>query len=208
MNAPCELKKSTARLLGLSWYFTGKVCKNGHLTIRQVVSNVCNECLKLGRKKYKKDHKERVYQLANKRLRERRASDPIFGEKQRAMDRSRYAVRSESIKRRVKAWAKNNPERVIDNRSEYRRRKRDSCTERLPNGTINRLCALQKFRCASCEKPLVLSGKGKFHVDHITPLAKGGGHTPSNLQILCPTCNHQKSAIDPITFMQRKGKLL
>ena len=35
--------------------------------------------------------------------------------------------------------------------------------------------------CQSCKKEI----KNKFHVDHIIPLANGGGNEPENLQVLC-----------------------
>lgn len=31
-----------------------------------------------------------------------------------------------------------------------------------------------------------------IHVDHITPLSKGGTNLPDNLQLLCETCNRVK----------------
>lgn len=40
------------------------------------------------------------------------------------------------------------------------------------------------------------------------PLAKGGEHTPFNIQLLCPRCNVRKSAKHPVDFMQENGYLL
>ena len=31
-----------------------------------------------------------------------------------------------------------------------------------------------------------------YHVDHIVPLSRGGTDWPTNLQLLCPPCNHSK----------------
>jgi 5-methylcytosine-specific restriction endonuclease McrA len=69
---------------------------------------------------------------------------------------------------------------------------------------VARIRAAQRDRCACC--CVELHAKG--HVDHIIPLSRGGSNWPRNLQLLCKTCNMQKSASDPIVFMQRKGKLL
>lgn len=49
--------------------------------------------------------------------------------------------------------------------------------------------------------------KTKYHVDHYTPLSKGGKHEVSNLVIACPTCNLRKSAKDPLEFAASVGRL-
>jgi len=45
-------------------------------------------------------------------------------------------------------------------------------------------------------------GTGKFHVDHIVPLSKGGGDELENLQFLCAQCNLRKSnSYDALKFL-------
>lgn len=48
-----------------------------------------------------------------------------------------------------------------------------------------------KVRCYLCGR---LIPQGHRHVDHITPLAKGGAHRSSNLAVACDKCNLEKSA--------------
>ena len=48
-----------------------------------------------------------------------------------------------------------------------------------------------QVRCYLCNKMIPM---GDRHVDHITPLSKGGEHRPSNLAVACKTCNLKKSA--------------
>lgn len=43
-------------------------------------------------------------------------------------------------------------------------------------------------RCARC------GSTKRLHIDHIQPVAKGGGPWLENLQVLCRTCNLQKGA--------------
>jgi 5-methylcytosine-specific restriction endonuclease McrA len=72
-----------------------------------------------------------------------------------------------------------------------------------PKGYDKKLLILQKELCIICRKKLT-----KYHIDHIHPIALGGSNYKENLQLLCPSCNCQKHAKDPIHFMQEKGYLL
>lgn len=101
---------------------------------------------------------------------------------------------------RTRAYRKANPDKV----REFELRRKSVKLGRLPRGTVAKLMALQKAKCTICR----CSIKGKYHVDHIQPLARGGKHAPENIQLLCPTCNVRKSAKDPIEYMQSRGFLL
>jgi 5-methylcytosine-specific restriction endonuclease McrA len=67
---------------------------------------------------------------------------------------------------------------------------------------IVRLTNLQKGRCACCGK------RRKLTVDHIVPLARGGSNGPTNLQMLCVSCNSSKGSRDAVAFMQGRGLLI
>lgn len=73
---------------------------------------------------------------------------------------------------------------------------------------IKNIFSMQRGLCANCSTKLFISGKQKFHVDHISPLSRGGSNWPSNLQCLCPTCNLRKHAKDPIAWAKENGRLL
>lgn len=75
----------------------------------------------------------------------------------------------------------------------------------LSRGIEAKLLALQKGLCACCKADL---RKATPHLDHIVPVSKGGLHADENIQLLCASCNHSKSAKDPIDFMQSRGFLL
>jgi 5-methylcytosine-specific restriction endonuclease McrA len=97
-------------------------------------------------------------------------------------------------------YRKANPHKM----REFKARRKGRVIGRLPKGTVAKIGQLQKWRCVTCR----VSIRSNYHVDHITPIARGGTHTPDNIQLLCPGCNVRKSAKDPIEFMQERGFLL
>ena len=115
-------------------------------------------------------------------------------------ERQREKNRSPEGRERLRAYRAANKEKV----HEFRMRRRGRAYGRLPAGTVAKIGQLQKWLCAVCRCGV----KDGYHVDHIVPLAKGGQHVASNIQILCPTFNVRKSAKDPIDFMQSRGFLL
>jgi 5-methylcytosine-specific restriction endonuclease McrA len=122
------------------------------------------------------------------------------GGRSAAEERRREKSRSPEGRERLRAYRAANKEKV----HEFRMRRRGRAYGRLPAGTVAKIGQLQKWLCAVCRCGV----KDGYHVDHIVPLAKGGQHIASNIQILCPTCNVRKSAKDPIDFMQSRGFLL
>lgn len=55
---------------------------------------------------------------------------------------------------------------------------------------VSALMETQSGLCVICQADIRLS----FHVDHKTPISKGGSNWPSNLQLLCPLCNRKKGS--------------
>lgn len=54
---------------------------------------------------------------------------------------------------------------------------------------LRQLADLPRSSCRSCG---VTAGDRKLHLDHITPLTRGGTHELANLQLLCGPCNSRK----------------
>lgn len=74
----------------------------------------------------------------------------------------------------------------------------------VPSNLVKQLILQQRGKCPVCRQKF----GADYHLDHIQPVARGGGNQPWNLQILCRTCNLNKAAKDPIAFMQSRGFLL
>lgn len=70
---------------------------------------------------------------------------------------------------------------------------------------IEKLESNQKGKCVNCHVKLNRTG---YHVDHIFPIFLGGSNWPSNLQLLCPSCNCKKNAKHPLEWAKENGRLL
>lgn len=60
---------------------------------------------------------------------------------------------------------------------------------RLSATIRSEIFARDRARCQYCGSIV-----GPFHVDHVTPVAKGGSDEPSNLVLACQPCNLSKGA--------------
>lgn len=127
------------------------------------------------------------------------------------------ATRSANVSKWAwKCMGKNSPRWKGGRQATYERRKalgyirdqnnkrRDYRRRSLPKGFIPLLEKRQRMRCATCRSSLA-SG---YHLDHIVPISKGGGHEPGNVQLLCPPCNMRKSDRMPHEWARMNGRLL
>jgi len=128
----------------------------------------------------------------------------------------------EKINQKSRAWYAANKDRVSENgrawRSANREARAASCRNRRrmkysADGKHTAFEVLSIFEhqrglCAACNCKLLKSGRERFHVDHITPLLRGGSNDKYNLQCLCPFCNLSKGAKDPIQWAEQNGRLL
>lgn len=104
-------------------------------------------------------------------------------------------------------WQKENPEKISGHRRN-RRAKRLMAEGCHTPEDIDAILFSQRGLCANCQSKLFKSGRQKFHVDHVMPLALGGSNWPENLQCLCPTCNLSKGAKHPDDWAAANGRLL
>ena len=196
-KAPWHPNRLAAKERGELHYSTGKECPHGH--DRRLVSNGhCIEC---------DTRKSKAYHAANPGMearwaRERRAKDPT-------------GHRKSSVK-----WIKSNPDKVKVIRKRMfakdpegwrkklaaytnaRRAREASAAGTYTVTDVDRLFELQHGKCAACFK------SGKLQVDHVVAIANGGSNDPSNLQLLCGTCNKSKGKKDAILWAQEHGRLL
>jgi 5-methylcytosine-specific restriction endonuclease McrA len=190
-------------------FFPGKIYPDGSF----IFYPRCRDCWNLLRRTNysaspsRKIHSKKYDQL-NKEKRNKRAK--TLRDKNRAEHRRKANLRrinNPIVKIQTaaasKRWRINNPEkhRLLSKRQ--RMIKRKAHLETVTKKQIDELRIKQRCRCAICKKKLT-----DEHIDHIKPIAKGGGHEIKNLQLLCPPCNMRKHARDPIDYMQKLGFLL
>lgn len=128
-------------------------------------------------------------------------------EKIRAIKRKWVANNKEARNKWLREYREKNRELISTWAANRRGRKNDA-----PFGTygawrmkdVKKILLLQRGKCVVCKRDL----NGRYHRDHVVPLAQGGQHNHKNLQLLCPSCNMRKSSKDPIRFMQERGFLI
>ena len=114
-----------------------------------------------------------------------------------------YTKNIEQAKEQRAKWKFENPE-ALRIHSHNRRAKKLAAGGALSKDLAAKLFTLQKGKCPCCKQPL----GDDYHLDHIMPLALGGSNTDDNIQLLRSICNLQKSAKDPVEFMQSRGNLI
>lgn len=111
-------------------------------------------------------------------------------EKEVEMKRRYYLNNKEKVQAANSAYRRANPEAYREYSRQYVHAKRAGGGS-LSKGRIKAMMNEQNGLCRACGCNLLMSG---HHIDHIVPIAKGGLHCDANVQLLCPTCNHRKSA--------------
>lgn len=98
-----------------------------------------------------------------------------------------YAAKNkEAAYKRAKQWKLDNPDKVKLNNAKRKAQKLGTKVGRISFQAIK----AKGMVCGICGEPV----EGKYHFDHIIPLARGGTHTQDNLQIAHPSCNLSKKA--------------
>jgi 5-methylcytosine-specific restriction endonuclease McrA len=89
----------------------------------------------------------------------------------------------------LEKWRINNPDFLRASRARRRARVRNA-EGRYTASDLQEIFQRQHGCCIYCRKEL----GAKYHADHIVALARGGSNWPSNIQLLCPSCNCAKGA--------------
>jgi 5-methylcytosine-specific restriction endonuclease McrA len=155
------------------------------------------------KKQYDLDHKDercaenKAYYIANRKTYKekhkayyRKNKDAIM-ERRRAkalMDPNPQALKS-AASAASRRWQKRNPEKArAININANKDRKARKLKQFVENVNRNVVYQMHGGMCGICKEFIA----GKFHVDHVIPLAKGGLHCYANVQPAHPKCNMSK----------------
>lgn len=162
--------------------------------------------------------------------RERYRSDPARRAKKLDDNRSWFKKNPQKRGEYSKRWRERNPTKVRENENAWARRNRHRIREyerarflRDPERYRRRnrrrralkrnamgdwpiskclfieLLFLAAPRCYYCHVPL---DRSDYHLEHKTPLSRGGKHEMRNLRLSCPICNMQKGTMTAQEFRQ------
>lgn len=206
------ISRETALLSGLKRYFTGVPCKHGHVCERYTKGKECVHCVidaserrrlkdpvkyahsvrESNRKwssknelEYRRQDRKSNPEKYREKSRRWRANNP---EKAKEINAKQYQKNREKILARKKQYWQENPDIRQSARASYNARKR-SAEGSFTSADVLRMKESQSMMCNGCRCDMNETG---YHIDHIVPLSRGGTNWPSNLQLLCPTCNHKK----------------
>lgn len=139
-------------------------------------------------KKYYCNNKTKV----SKRRAEHRAK-PENRERARRLAKEWYEANKVRAMSACERWRANNPDKMkfIRDSANHKRRSRMLNAEgKFNKNDVIAIYERQKSLCAGCSRSI----KGRYEIDHVIPLVSGGSNWPSNLQLLCKTCNRSKGA--------------
>ena len=161
-------------------------------------SRTCRACRNVTRAKRRKEHPEQLSE-ERRRYRQRhpekkeltkawhKANPEQYQASKTQWGRDNPAKKSASNKK----WAKKNPDKLRAKDSKRRALKRSQLG--LWWGLIPQLIPamlqMQNDSCAYCRRPF---GEEGYHLEHMTPIARGGSHGFDNVVLAHPQCNQQK----------------
>lgn len=161
--------------------------------VRQLNNMAVTEAHKIVSKRWREKNKERIALVNGEWVK----NNP---DKMKAAQERYFAKNKEKRTKYSRAYRQLNPEKAALSQKKWRFGKSHKILEYahkrralLLNNTvgevnIKKLLDEWDGNCGLCR----LAVLGKYHIDHKTPLSKGGAHEQSNLQVTHPRCNQVK----------------
>jgi 5-methylcytosine-specific restriction endonuclease McrA len=146
------------------------------------------------------------------RARERFANDPEYREHRRAYQRAYRAKHAERLAAIEREWRLENRERVNEKKRAWRAANPDRIREytrlaanRRRGAPLNQ--SGRDYARVLYNDPCSYCGGRAGEIDHIEPLALGGGPDWDNLTAACRSCNAQKHSTPLLHYLLRRYNL-
>lgn len=177
--------RQQAKAQNSEFYFTGKLCKHGHIDKRITKRGECVTCRK---DNWQIDNAKRVGKPQTEASKRGKLK---YYEKNRDAVIARALARPEEDKRRYrKTWKLNNPLSKNMHRNAWRRRQKDACPSWLSKDDRQRINDIYM------QAQLTSQTTGRrYVVDHIIPITSNvvcGLHVPWNLRVITNEENAKK----------------
>lgn len=217
------ISRDISESIGMNSFFTGLPCVNGHISIRYTKSSKCAECIAVRGARRRDEHGERLLAEIRKDYKDNPEKYSAYNKRYRTVHKSSLSVakseyyeqNKDSIADYQKRYRDENRDRLSAHSTAYRntfrekvrawnrnRKARSRDAEGFHSAEdVAEILMAQKSKCNSCGCDLV----DGYHVDHIMPLILGGSNWPSNLQMLCPTCNTSKGGMHPAEWEKKRA---
>lgn len=214
-----------ARENNIPKFFNGTPCQRGHISERKTKQGDCIACVRqrgwdwyLANRERELAKAKTFYEENKQRIKEygieyRAVNADWIKEKKRKYgqdnkkaisikNKERYKKNKARTLKKCQEWVKNNREKAAAGwrAAKTRRRQADG---KFTSKDVLRIGENQKWLCLNCSKYI----KDEYHVDHIMPLILGGSHWPSNLCLLCPSCNISKGGKHPDDWDRENGRI-
>lgn len=212
---------------GVKRYFTGKLCRKGHLDERYTLNGDCVTCSaeKTKRLQWAQKNREQSRELFRKAKAKQKKNGTLWHQthpeenrarckanyranlaKRRKYRKLQYARGREQAIEYAAQWAAENPEWVRDIKAVASARRRSKRAGRAGVFTVHDLREIrqrQENRCKYCQADLA---KTKWHLDHRVPLksVRSTNHK-GNIQLLCERCSTLKKDQMPTLFERMRS---
>ena len=101
----------------------------------------------------------------------------------------------EKARENSRQWKMENPDRRRAHSRKRRAIKQSQIGEWSNDAVIEfQLFQKQQGLCSYCPAEIDLTNRSTFHLEHRTPLSRGGLHCVTNVVLACPSCNLSKGS--------------
>ncbi len=181
----------------------------------------CKECTKADKARYESENSEKIKQTAAEYRKKNRAKLRVSAAEYRKANREKclertmrwrhanydayieyrkryYLENREEILQKGKQYYIDNPHARVTQEQRRRARKASVSSDFTPKDWTQALTYFE-YKCAYCRKEAEV-----LQQEHIIPVAKGGGYTPSNTIPSCSTCNLSKFTRDMESWFKKE----